>query len=121
MLKALHVFGRALGIVCGAALALAWSFALWVPTAGLTLSGVSFVVALLLAVLALFAVIASWYGHFTVVVLLFIASFFPIGAFLMPTEHWLKWTGWVDLGLLLAAVLMWLSRRAAPAEVPSKP
>lgn len=116
MLKSLHWFGRLLGALCGAALALAWCFALWVPTAGLTLSGVSFVVALALAVFALFAMIASWYGHYTVLVLLFLASFFPIGAFLMPTEHWLKWTGWGDLGLLLAAVLMWFARRSAPVE-----
>jgi hypothetical protein len=112
LLKALNLIGRAVGVLCGAALSVAWAFALWVPTAGLTLSGVSFVVALLLAVLAVFAVIASYYGHSTVLVLLFLASFFPIGAFLMPTEHWLRWVGWVDLGLLAAAVLMWVTRRA---------
>jgi len=44
-------------------------------------------------------------------VLLFLASFFPVGAFLLPTDHWLKWVGWVDLGLLVAAVLLWLTRR----------
>jgi hypothetical protein len=27
----------------------------------------------------------------------------------MPTDHWLKWVGWVDLGLLVAAVLIWLT------------
>jgi len=70
------------------------------------------VVALLLAVLALFAVIASIHGHATIVVLLFLASFFPIGAFLMSADHWLRWVGWVDLGLLLAAGLMWSTRRA---------
>jgi hypothetical protein len=113
MLKALNAFGRALGALCGALLSVAWVFALWVPEARLTLSGVSVVVALLLAIFAVFATIASIRGHAAVVVLLFLASFFPIGAYLMPADHWLRWVGWVDLGLLLAAVLIWITRRAA--------
>lgn len=113
MLKALNAFGRALGALCGALLSVAWVFALWVPEARLTLSGVSVVVALLLAIFAVFATIASIRGHAAVVVLLFLASFFPIGAYLMPADHWLHWVGWVDLGLLLAAVLIWITRRAA--------
>lgn len=112
VLKTVNLLARALGVVCGVVLSAAWAFALWVPTAGLTLSGVSFVVALLLTVLALFGTIASFYGHAVVVVLVFLASFFPVGAFLMPTEHWLRWVGWVDLALLAAGVLMWLTRRA---------
>jgi hypothetical protein len=111
MAKTIHWLGRGLGVVCAAALALAWSFALWVPSAGLKLSGVSVVVALALVAFAVFAGIASAYGHAVVVVLLFLASFFPIGAFLMTAEHWLRWVGWVDLGLLAAAVLMWASAR----------
>ena len=111
MAKAIHWLGRGLGVLCGAALALAWAFALWVPAAGLTLSGVSVIVALGLVVLAVFAGIASAYGHAVVLVLLFLASFFPIGAFLMQTDHWLKWVGWGDLGLLAAAALMWASAR----------
>jgi hypothetical protein len=31
----------------------------------------------------------------------------------MPTEHWLKWVGWLDLGLLVAALMMWLTRKHA--------
>jgi hypothetical protein len=116
MLKIVNTFGRALGALCGAVLAVAWAFALWVPTAGLTLVGVSVITALLLTVLALFAVIASVKGHAAVLVLLFLASFFPVGMFLMGVDHWLKWSGWVDLGLLVAAVLLWLTRRAAPVE-----
>jgi hypothetical protein len=42
-----------------------------------------------------------------------LASFFPVGAFVMPTEHWLKWVGWLDLGLLVAALMMWLTRKHA--------
>ncbi len=117
MLKSLHLLGRALGVVCGTTLSVAWVFALWVPSAGLTLAGASFVVGLLMAVLALFAVIASWRGHFTVVVLLFLASFFPVGVSLLPRAHWMHWVGWADVGLLAAAALMWVTRRAcAPVE-----
>ena len=121
MLKALNAFGRALGALCGAVLSVAWVFALWVPAARLTLSGVSVVVALLLAIFAVFATIASIRGHAVVVVLLFLASFFPIGAYLMPADHWLRWVGWADLGLLLAAVLIWITRRAALGSSPGPP
>jgi len=119
MLKLLNKVGRALGALCGAVLAVAWAFALWVPTAGLTLTGVSVVTALLLTVLALFAVIASLRAHPTVLVLLFLASFFPVGAFLMGTDHWLRWSGWADLGLLAAAVLLWTTRGGLPATPPA--
>jgi hypothetical protein len=115
--KAINWLGRALGLVCGAALAGAWAFVLWVPAAGLTVTGISVVTALLLVTFAVFAAIAAVYGHATVIALLFLASFFPVGAFLMPTDHWLKWVGWVDLGLLVAAVLIWLTRSRATAAV----
>ncbi len=116
MAKVLNWVGRVLGMLCAAAAGVAWAFALWVPTAGLTLSGVSVVMALLLVAFAMFAGIASYYGHAAVVTILFLASFFPIGAFLMGTDHWLRWVGWVDLGLLVAALLMWATRRRVVAS-----
>jgi hypothetical protein len=87
-----------------------WAFVLWVPAAGLTLSGVSVVVALMLTAFAVFAAIASVRGHATVVVLLFLASFFPIGASLIRIDHWLRAVGWLDVGLALASALLWLTR-----------
>lgn len=116
MTKTINLLGRALGVGCAAVLASAWAVALWVPSAGLTPTGISVVTALLLVVLAIFAGIAAVHGHPVVLALLFLASFFPVGAFVMPTDHWLKWVGWLDLGLLAAAVMIWLtSRRAAVA------
>jgi len=113
-MSTLNWIGRGLGIVCAALLASAWAFVLWVPAAGLTVTGISVVTALLLVAFAVFAGIAAAHGHPVVLALFFLASFFPVGAFLMPTDHWLKWVGWVDLGLLAAAVLIWAtSRRAA--------
>lgn len=107
MLRQVMVWaGRVIGSVCGAAAALAWSFAMWVPSAGLTLSGVSFVVAFAMALLALFAAIAAVRGHYTVLTLMFLASFFPVGAFLLTADHWLRVVGVLDLGFLTAAALL---------------
>ncbi|HVS22826.1 MAG TPA: hypothetical protein VMU03_03800 [Gammaproteobacteria bacterium] len=115
MREMLNTTARALGALCGAVLAVVWAVTLWVPAAGLNLSGISVVVALLLTVLAVFAAIASVHGHATVVVLLFLASFFPIGSwFFTRTERWLLGVAWLDVGLLVAAALMWLTRAAAP-------
>jgi hypothetical protein len=111
MAKAINWLGRASGLVCATALAGAWAFALWVPSAGLTLTGISVVTALLLVAFAVFAGIAAIHGHAAVIALLFLASFFPVGVFLLPTDHWLKWVGWVDLGLLVSAVLIWVTAR----------
>jgi hypothetical protein len=116
----LNATARALGALCGALLAVVWAFTLWVPAAGLNLSGVSVVVALLLTLFGLFAAIASVRGHATVVGLLFLASFFPVGLSLARADHWLHWVGWLDVGLFVAAVPMWLTRgtaRAGPEAV----
>jgi len=111
MAKAINWVGRILGMLCAAALAISWAYTLWVPAAGLALHGVSVIMALALVAFAVFAGIASAYGHAVVLVLFFLASYFPIGAFLMGTDHWLKWVGWGDLGLLAAAVLLWATAR----------
>ena len=115
MAQAINWFGRALGLICAASLAGVWAFVLWVPSAGgLTVTGISVVTALLLVALAVFAAIAAVHGHALVIALLFLASFFPVGVFLLPTDHWLKWVGWIDLGLLLAAILIWTTKPRAP-------
>ena len=116
MLTTIHWLGRALGAVCGFVLAGIWAFALWVPSQGVTLAGTSVVTALLLLALALFAGVAALHGHGAIVALFFLASFFPVGAFLMPTGHWLKWVGYIDLGLLVAAVTIWLTAKHAAAQ-----
>ena len=67
-------------------------------------------------VLAVFAGIAAVHGHAAVIALAFLASFFPIGVSLLPRDHWLQWVGWLDLGLLVAAVLIWVSEPRAAAS-----
>lgn len=116
MTKVINQVGRALGLVCAAGLAGAWAFALWVPSGGLTLDGIGGVGgALMSLVLAVFAGIASVHGHAAVIALAFLASFFPIGVSLLPRDHWLQWAGWLDLGLLVAAALIWATRRRTEA------
>jgi hypothetical protein len=115
-----NTIGRALGALCGAALAVIWAFTFWVPSAGLTLPGTSAVGALMFTAFGLFATIASVRGHATVVVLLFLASFFPVGASLIRIDHWLRVVGWLDVGLAVASALLWLTRpRGQP--VPEAP
>jgi hypothetical protein len=113
--KLLNLLGRGIGALSGALLAVCWTYVMWVPAAGLHLSGVSFIVALLLALAGLFSVIAAVRGHSLVLVLAFVASFFPIGVTLLQVDHWLRWAGWLDIGLLAGGVLMWLTTRDASA------
>jgi hypothetical protein len=115
MTKAINWAGRALGLVCAAGLASAWAYVLWVPSSGLTLAYLNVFTALLFVVLALFAGIAAVHGHAVVIALVFLASFFPIGISLLARDHWLQWVGWLDLGLLVSAVLIWATRRRAEA------
>jgi hypothetical protein len=110
MTNAINWLGRILGTLCGAALAVAWAFALWVPAAGLS-AGVSVIAALAFVAFAVFAGIAAAYGHAVVLVLFFLASFFPIGATFLMQPDWHKWIGWGDLGLLAAAILLWATAR----------
>jgi hypothetical protein len=110
MAKGINWLGRLVGLVCAAALASAWAYVLWVPSAGLTLANLNVVTALVFVVLAVFAGIAAVHGHALVIALLFLASFFPIGVSLLPRDHWLQWVGWLDIGLLVSAVLIWVSR-----------
>ena len=116
LFKLLNACGRVIGAVAGAALSVAWCVAIWVPTAGLELTGISFVVALLMTLLALFAAIASVRGHFVVVTLVFLASFFPVGVALFNADHWLQWVGRLDAAFLVAAVLMWIGQRSGKVE-----
>ena len=120
MRNTLNTIARAVGALCGGALAVIWASTFWVPAAGLTLPGTSAIGALMFTAFALFATIASLRGHATVVVLLFLASFFPVGASWIRLDHWLQIVGWLDLGLLVAAALLWLTRpRVEP--VPEQP
>ena len=113
MNKGINWAGRALGLVCAAGLASAWAYVLWVPSSGLTLAYLNVITALLFVVLAVFAGIAAVHGHPAVIAFAFVASFFPIGVSLLARDHWLQWVGWLDVGLLVSAVLIWVTKRRA--------
>lgn len=84
---------------------------MWGPTSILSLSGTSFAGAFVMSMLAIVAVIASVRGHSIVLMVIFFVSFFPIGFFFLSEPHWLNWTGILNLGYLLGAVLMWKTRK----------
>lgn len=64
-----------------------------------------------MSMLAIVAIIASVRGHSIALMLIFFVSFFPIGFFFLSEAHWLSWTGILNLGYLLGAVLMWRTRK----------
>jgi len=66
-----------------------------------------------MSILAIVAVIASIRGHSIVLFLVFFVSFCPIGFFFLSEAHWLSWTGVLNLGYLLAAMLMLKTRKPA--------
>ena len=103
--------GRGIGAASGAIVAILWMLGVWMPTSGLALTGINFVVALLMALAAIFAVIASIRGHAGVLLVVFVASFFPVGVALIGAEHWLRWAGALNVCYLVAAILIWLGRR----------
>jgi hypothetical protein len=107
--------GRALGALSGALAAVLWMLGVWLPGSGMSLTGISFLVALLMALMALFAVIAAVRGHAAVLVVLFVASFFPVGFALLGADHWLRWAGVLNVCYLVAAVLIRLGRRGPSA------
>ena len=114
MAKRINWLGRALGLVCAAALASAWALVLWVPSGGPHVDGFNVVdgaVVRRLGGVRRHRCRVRSRGRDRVGVL---ASFFPIGVSLLPSDHWLQWVGWLDLGLLAAAVLIWVSGRVRP-------
>lgn len=86
---------------------------MWGPTSVLSLSGTSFSGAFIMSILAIVAVIASIRGHGAALLLMFFVSFCPIGFFFLTEAHWLKWTGVLNLGYLLAAVIMMQASKPA--------
>ncbi len=85
---------------------------MWTPSPALPLSGMAFAVALLMAMLAIIAVIASVHGHGITLIVLFFASFFPIGFFLLGIPGWVRVIGVLNLGYLIAGLVAWQIPRA---------
>ena len=107
-----HLAGRALGVLSAVLLTLVWVYAIWFPGGGLTITGLSVLVAGFMTLLAIVAGIASAKGHSAVVFGTFVVSFLPIGAYLLGVDHWLRWIGILDTLLLVAAAAIWAGKRA---------
>ena len=80
---------------------------MWSPTPALHLSGFGFAVALMMAMLAGIAVLAAFHGHGVTLIVLFFASFFPIGLFLMGEANWVGVIGILNLGYLFSGLIAW--------------
>jgi hypothetical protein len=109
--------GRVLGALSGAVTSILWMYAIWFPSEGISMSGVSVAVAWFMAMLAIFAIIASLRGHHGVLFVAFLASFLPVGAYLLYVRDWPRWIGVLNVALLAASILIWQSarrRRSAP-------
>ena len=107
MRKAIQLVAKFTGIVSGAGACACWIVAMWIPSPALPLSGMAFAVALFMAMLAIIAVIASAHGHGITLIILFFASFFPIGMFLLNIPGWVRVIGILNLGYLIAGLVAW--------------
>lgn len=107
----MELAGRALGALSGAFTSVLWMYAIWFPSEGISMSGVSVAVAWFMAMLAIFAIIASVKSHAVVLFVAFLASFLPVGAYLLYVRDWPRWIGVLNLVLLVASILLWQSAR----------
>jgi hypothetical protein len=83
-----------------------WLWALGTPQGTFSLSAVHIAIGVLMMLFAIFAVIASVRGHGLALLIVFIMSFFPVGAYLYGIPHWLHWIGVSNLGFLVAGLLI---------------
>jgi len=105
-------------MISGSGACVAWMYAMWAPTPALHLSGFGFAVALMMAMLAAIAAHAAFHGHGVTLIVLFFASFFPIGLFLMGEADWVGVIGFLNLGYLLSGLVAW---RIAIMPLATKP
>lgn len=115
-MRLVELTGRALGAVSAASIGLLWAFAIGFPKSGIGLAGASVAVAWLMAVIAIVGIIAAVKGHSAVLFGVFVASFLPVGAYLLYVTAWPRWIGVLDCALLAAAIMIRQGRRAAVAQ-----
>jgi len=107
MREAIQLVGKSTGVVSGVGACVSWTVAMWTPTPALPLSGIAFAIALFMMVLAIMTVIASVHGHGITLIVLFFASFFPIGLYLLGVPSWVRVIGVLNLGYLIAGLVVW--------------
>ncbi|MBQ0799165.1 MAG: hypothetical protein KBT63_07740 [Porticoccaceae bacterium] len=107
MRKAIQLFGKFTGVVAGVGTCACWIIAMWMPASPLAFTGIAFFVALLMLIFSIIAVIASLQGHGITLIVLFVASFFPIGWFLLGSADWVRVIGLLNVGYLIAGLVAW--------------
>lgn len=111
MWNTIEIAGKAIGAIAGIIACGSWLAAMTLPDSGLKLSGLTLIVSVGMIFLAIFAVIASLRGHGVPLLVIFFASFFPVGLYLIGAPHPLKWVGVSNLGFLVAGLLIWRARK----------
>ncbi|MFT5134827.1 MAG: hypothetical protein ACI9SC_003309 [Gammaproteobacteria bacterium] len=107
MKKAIQLLAKLIGIIAGSGTCASWMLAILKPVPAFPLTGIAFVVALLMIIFAILAVIASVHGHGIMLVVLFFCSFLPIGLYLLGDPDWVRVIGFLNFGYLIAGVLIW--------------
>lgn len=103
--------GKIIGAASGAAACGLWLWALGTPQGIFSMSAVHIAIGVLMMLFAIVAVIASVRGHGLALLIVFIMSFFPVGAYLYGIPHWLRWIGVVDFGFLVGGLMILYSTR----------
>jgi hypothetical protein len=120
MQELVATMGRFLGALSATVASFMWVFGMWMPSTQSVLSGWSFAVGFLMLMFSIFGVIASIRGHGNVMLAMFLGSFLPVGAFLLQSNHWLRWVGVANIGLLVAALATkWAAAQRPDVETPS--
>ena len=120
MLRTLSYYaGKIIGAASGVAACGLWLWALGTPQGPFSLSPVHIAIGVLMMLFSIFAVIASVRGHGLALLIMFIMSFFPVGGYLFGIPHWLRWIGVLDLGFLMAGLmLLYSTRNTAEHQAP---
>jgi hypothetical protein len=106
-----HYAGKIVGAASGVVACGLWLWALGTPQGTFSLSALNIAIGVLMMLFAIFAVIASVRGHGVALVIIFIMSFFPVGAYLYGIPLWLRWIGVTDLGFLVGGLMILYSAR----------
>jgi len=115
MFRVRQLIGKIIGIVSGIIVGSMWAIAMWSGSVDWTHPLAVFVVAIIMLMLSIAVVIGSMREHHRALIFIFVASFFPIGLYLFTLDHWINWIGVLNIGHLLAGVLMWESNHSAKA------
>jgi hypothetical protein len=120
MLRTLsHNAGKIIGAASGVAACGLWLWALGTPQGPFSLSAVHIAIGVLMMLFAIFVVIASVRGHGLALLIMFFMSFFPVGAYLYASSHWLRWIGVSNLGFLVAGLLILYSTQKTAEQKAS--